>query len=122
MSIEKVFAIEADASVVWDALWADLGAGDPERFTVETATWPRSLHLRIDLGGLPNLISYEIEPRDAGCEVTARLEPLSVCYALYQILTLGRMRTNYELVLVQALANLKQAVEATAGPDETEAD
>jgi hypothetical protein len=117
MTIEKVFAIDGAPAAIWDALWSELGDGDPSRFAVESSRWPSSLSVRVDLGGLPTLIEYAIEPRaGGGCEVAARLQPLSARYALYQVLTLGRMRTNYELMLVQGLANLKEAVEG--GPSE----
>ena len=44
----------------------------------------------------------------------AALEPLSRRYVLMQVLTFGKMRMSYELMLAQALSNLKQAVELTS--------
>jgi len=44
------------------------------------------------------------------------LVPHGLRFVIFRIITLGRADTNYELVLVQGLANLKEAVEgADAG-------
>lgn len=112
MAVSKTFAIEADASTVWDALWAEVAGPETAEHTVESAHRPQSLVIALSLGGLPTRLEYTIESRDSGCEVTAVLEPLSVRYRLLQIVTLGRMHLNYELVLAQGLSNLKTAVEA----------
>ena len=109
--IERAFAISADPETIWAALWHDLSQGDAEVFDVESSTWPRSLSLRVDLGGLPSRLTYTIEPQPEHTEVALLAEALSWRYALYQFLTFGHYRRNLELMLTVALSNLKSAVE-----------
>jgi hypothetical protein len=116
MAIEKAFAIEAAPAAVWDALWADMAEGEASRFRVERSNRPELLVLEVDLGGMPARLTYRIDQRDGHCEVSAMLEPLSTRYFWLQILTFGKLRTQYELTLAQGLANLKEALE---GPDLT---
>lgn len=111
MPIEKAFAIEAEPAAIWEALWSDLGAGDADRFSVERSSWPSLLEVRVELGGLPTLLVYRIEPKEAYTEVSVTLEPLSFRYRLFQFFTFGHLRRNYEMLLVQGLVNLKKAVE-----------
>ena len=111
MTIEKAFAIKAEPAAIWDALWSDLARGETDRFEVEESHWPSGFALRLDLAGLPCRLSYKIERRREGCEVAAKLEPLSRLYNLYQFVTFGHFRRNYELLLVQGLSNLKQSLE-----------
>jgi hypothetical protein len=119
MAIEKAFAISATPAAIWDALWSDLGAGEEGRYSVEQSNWPNRFTLRLELAGLPCLLSYRIVPRAEDCEVAATIEPLSRRYSFYQLLTFGHLRRNYEMLLVQGLVNLKQALEA---PEEKPAD
>jgi hypothetical protein len=112
--IEKAFSIEAAPPAIWDALWSDLGGGDLNAFSVEQSNWPVLLSVKVDLGGMQALITYRIVAKNSHSEVSATLEPLSRRYPLYQILTFGHFRTNYEMVLVAGLANLKQAVEGVS--------
>ncbi len=111
MAIEKAFAIEGAPAAVWDALWADLGEGDASSFSVEQSRFPSLLAINVDLGGMAARITYGIVATAAGSEVTASLEPLGSRYGFLQLLTLGRMRIHYEMVLVQGLSNLKNTVE-----------
>ena len=111
MSIEKVFSIEAEPEAIWNALWSEVLAGQEEAFKIEEAHRPNTLVLSLDLGGLPSILTYKIEPQDGHCEVSADLEPLSLRYRFYQIVTFGHMRRNYEMLLVHGLSNLKAAVE-----------
>ena len=115
MAIEKAFAIEAAPALIWDALWAELAAADPARFNVDRSHRPESLALDVNLGGLPARITYRIVQREAFCEVSATLEPLSSRYFWLQLLTFGKLRIQYELALTQGLANLKASVEGAAG-------
>jgi hypothetical protein len=119
MPIQKVFAINAEPADIWSMLWLELSQGDQSRFQILKSKWPESLAIEVDVGGLPSRITYTIEPQDGHCEVTAAIEPLSRRYALLQVLTLGKMRTNYELMLAQALVNLKEALEGPP-PDAAE--
>jgi hypothetical protein len=119
VAIEKAFSIEGDAEAIWQALWADLGEGEADAFSVEESSWPNKLSLRVEMAGVPCLLTYRITDQDGSCVVSATLEPQGVRYALLQFLTLGRLRRNYEMTLVVGLANLKAAVEDTAeDPDE----
>jgi hypothetical protein len=111
MLIEKAFAIEAEPTAIWDALWSDLTAGDAARYTVEQSNRPERIAIKVELGGLPVLLTYLISPKDAYAEVSVTLQPLTVRHALYQIVTFGHFGRNYEMMLVQGLANLKTALE-----------
>ena len=111
MPIEKAFAIEAEPADIWQALWSDLAEGEPDSYIIEHSNWPHALTLQIDLAGMSSRVAYKITPTAHYSEVSVTLEPLSVRYPLLQILTLGRMRTSIELVLVQGLANLKESLE-----------
>jgi hypothetical protein len=111
VTIEKAFAIVASQADIWDALWHELGDGEEGRFAVLHSNWPNEFTLSLELAGLPVQLNYEISPRDGFCEVAARLEPAGLRYALYQILTFGHFRRNYELLLAQGLLNLKTALE-----------
>lgn len=111
MPIEKAFAIEAAPPAIWDALWSDLTAGDPELYSVEQSNRPERIAIKVALGGLPVLLTYLISPKDAYAEVSVTLQPLTARHALYQILSFGHFGRNYEMMLVQGLANLKSALE-----------
>ena len=118
MPIEKVFQIDADPADIWQALWSDLSEGEPDTYVVEHSNWPHALTLRVDLAGMPSRVAYKITPATGHSEVSVTLDPLSVRYPLLQILTLGRMRTSIELMLVQGLANLKESLEDPPGDQE----
>ncbi len=119
-TIEKVFTIDATPEAIWEALWSDVLQGQQDAFQVEEAHKPTDLVLSVDLGGMPSTLTYKIEPRDDHCEVSAELEPLSSRYRLYQILTFGHMRRNYEMLLVHGLSNLKTALEGPSAEDTAE--
>ncbi len=118
MPIEKAFAIEAEPADIWQALWSDLAAGEPDSYIIEHSNWPHALTIQIDLAGMPSRIAYTITPAADHSEVSVTLDPLSVRYPLLQILTFGRMRTSIELALVQGLANLKESLEDPPGDEE----
>src|ERR1700730_3948828 len=120
MVIEKAFSIEATPAVIWEALWTELAEGDPVAFSVEQSNWPKLLSLKVDLNGMEALITYRIDGKDNMSEVSATLEPLSPRYSLYQILTFGHFRTNWEMILVEGLANLKEAVEGVSSEENVE--
>ena len=113
MAIEKAFAIEATPEAIWDALWADLGDGDESLYTVEESTWPQSFTLRLDFAGMLSLLTYRIEPKEQYCEVSATLTPLAKRYGILWALTFGHIKHNYEVLLVEGLANLKDALEGS---------
>jgi hypothetical protein len=120
VTIEKAFAINAAPADIWDALWQDLSHGDEGHFKVETSTWPSLLAVQVKLGDLPARLTYRIEAKEGHCEVAVTLDPLSSRYRLYQLLTFGHLRRNYEILLVQGLVNLKEAVEGGSSvEDET---
>ena len=110
--IEKAFAIEAEPPAIWEALWHDLSNGDEGAYSSENSTWPESITLRVRLSGLPCELTYRIQPGDEGhSEVSATIQPLSSRYGLYQLLTFGHLKRNYEMLLVVGLSNLKSALE-----------
>jgi hypothetical protein len=116
--IEKVFAINGEPGVIWDALWTDLSGGEEGAFEVVEAHRPESLVIEVVLSGIPSRLSYRIEPQDGHCEVAAVLEPRGARFRVSQLLTFNHFKRNFEMVLVQGLANLKTHVE---GPEPAEA-
>jgi hypothetical protein len=115
LSIEKAFAIEGTPEAIWDALWADLAQGDESLYELEGSSWPTRFQLRVDMSGMPCLLTYTLRPMepDGMTEVAAALEPLSKRYSLYYLVTFGHIKRNYEMLLVEGLANLKAHVEGT---------
>jgi hypothetical protein len=121
MSIEKVFAIRAEPSDIYAALQRDLasaGTHEGETFTVLRRERDERLDLRVTIAGIPAELSYRIEPRDGATEVTATLTPTGWKYVLFKVITLGRADHNFEIALVEGLANLKAEVEFDAGTAE----
>ena len=116
MFLEKAFAIKADPAAIWSALTGELEIADEGGYRIEQAIPNEFLSLWVDLqGGISALVTYRLIPRDDHTEVVATMEPQGLRYAIFRIITLGRADTNYELLLVQGLANLKQAVEGGEG-------
>jgi hypothetical protein len=114
VSIEKAFAINAAPREIYAALERDLAdAAEHEGTTHEVLRRERdrSIDLRVTIGIVPCLLRYRIEPAAEHTEVVASLTPYGWRYAMFQIVTLGMRRTIFEFALVDALANLKAAVE-----------
>ena len=120
MAIEKAFAIAAEPSAIWGALWQELLTADEGAVEVEQSNRPHLLAVKVRLGSIPAMLTYRITQREADSEVAVTLEPLSSRYGLYQILTFGHLRKNYEMLLVQGLANLKSALEGIDGATDDE--
>lgn len=123
MAIEKAFAINAPPDEIFAALERDLDsaaehAGDTHE--VLRRDPPRSIDLRVTIGGVPCHLRYRLDPRPPVTEVVATLQPYGWKYTAFRIVTLGLRDQGFEVVLVEGLANLKAAVEdADAGfPDE----
>lgn len=111
--IEKAFAVRAEPAKIWRALMADLEAGDRSAYEIEQSTANERLALWVSLqGGIRARLTYRLVPRDDHTEVVATMEPEGLRYTLARIITFGRINTNYELVLVQGLSNLKRAAES----------
>lgn len=122
MPLEKAFAIRAEPAAIWRALTAELEIADDAQYTIERAIPNELLALRVKLlGGIDATITYRLNPRENDTEVVATMEPEGLRYAFFRIITLGRGDVNYEMLLVQGLANLKQAVEET-GEEPVESD
>ncbi len=112
MALEKAFAIKAEPAAIWRALTGELQVADREAYTIERSVPNELLSLWVNLhGGIRAMLTYRLVPQGDRTEVVATMEPQGLRYAIFRIITLGRADTNYELVLVQGLANLKQAVE-----------
>ena len=112
MALEKAFAIKAEPAAIWGALTGELKAADQARYRIERAVPNELLSLWVELqNGIRAVLTYQLIPRVDHTEVVARMEPQGFRYAMFRILTLGRADTNYELLLVEGLANLKRAVE-----------
>ena len=116
MALEKAFAIKAPPAAIWRALTGDLEVADASAYTIERAVPNELLSLWVELdGGIKALLTYQLIPRNDHTEVVATMEPQGLRYAIFRIITLGRSDTNYEIVLVQGLANLKETVEQEGG-------
>jgi hypothetical protein len=114
MSIEKAFAIHATPNDIYAALQRDIAsasAHEGETFEVLERERDKRIRLRVTIGMVPCFLTYSIEPKLEHVEVTAALEPYGWRYVAYQIATLGLRRGAFEMVLVQALVNLKAEVE-----------
>jgi hypothetical protein len=110
--LEKAFAIKAAPVDIWTALLGDIERAGEGEVEIEYQRPYELLALRVRIGGVPARIAYELVPRAEHTEVVATMEPEGLRYAVFKIITFGRGDTNYELLLAQGLANLKQAVEA----------
>lgn len=114
MPLEKAFAIDAPPDAVWRALTGELEVADRGAYEVERAVPNQSLSLWVQLqGGVRANIVYQLIPRDGHTEVVATMVPQGFRYAIFRMITLGRYDSNFELLLVHGLSNLKQAVERT---------
>ncbi len=116
MPIEKAFAIRAQPHVIFAAIERDLhAAGDHagDTFEVLHRDPSRSIELRVTIGGVPCWLIYTLQPTPDHTEVVARLTPFGWKYTLFRIMTLGMRDQGYEIALVEALANLKAAVEGS---------
>ena len=119
MTLEKAFAINATPEAIWRALTGELEVADAATYTIERAIPNEQLSLWVNLmGGVRAVLSYTLVPRDGHTEVVATMVPQGLRYAIFRIITLGRADTNYEIVLVEGLSNLKAAVEGGDGPGE----
>ena len=76
---------------------------------------PRAIDLRVTIGNVPCKLGYEIVEVAEHSEVTARLEPYGFKFAAFKLMTFGLSNQGFEAALVQSLANLKTAVERSAG-------
>jgi len=111
--IEKAFAVHAPPAAIWRALMAELDSGDRAAFEIEESTPEEQITLWVSLqDGIRARLTYRLLPRDDHTEVVATMEPQGARYTFARIITFGRVNTNYELVLVQGLSNLKQAAES----------
>ena len=121
MALEKAFAIKASPQEIWDALTGELEVSDATSYEVERAVPGELLSLWVNLqDGIRANITYKLIPRDDHTEVVATMVPEGFRYTLFRILTFGKGDTNYEMILVEGLANLKRAVEG--GDEEPEPD
>jgi len=121
MPIEKAFAIRAEPRTIYDAIERDIKAADVhegDTFAIMRRDPPRSLELRVTIGGVPCWLTYVLEPKADHTEVAARLTPFGWKYTLFRIMTFGMRDQGYEIALVEALANLKAEVEDPDGAED----
>ncbi len=112
MVLEKAFAIKAEPAAIWRALTGELEIADETHYSVERAIPNELLSLWVDLqGGIRAMLTYRLIPHEDHTEVVATMAPEGLRYAIFRIITMGRSDTNYELLLVEGLSNLKRAVE-----------
>jgi hypothetical protein len=115
MTIEKAFAIKASREAIYALLEGDLASAEAyagKTHAVLSRRPPESLELRVTLGIVPCRLMYRLLERDGQTEVVATVEPYGWRYAIFQLATLGLRRSFFEFALVDALANLKSAVES----------
>jgi hypothetical protein len=113
--IEKAFAINAQPQTIYDALTRDLREADAHRgdtFEILREDPPRSIDLRVTIGGVSCWLTYRLEPRGDHTEVIGVLTPFGVRYMFFKFVTLGLRDQGFEIALVEGLANLKAEVEA----------
>jgi hypothetical protein len=114
MSREKAFAINAPPERIYAAIEHDLasaGEHEGETFEVLSRDPPRSINLRVTMGGVPCWLTYRLQPRDGHTEVTAVVTPYGWKYALFKIIRFGMGDQGFDVALVEGLANLKAEVE-----------
>jgi hypothetical protein len=125
--IEKAFAMHATPEAIFEALDRDLrdaSAHAGRTFEVLRRDPPRTIDLRVTIGGMSCWLTYELERKPEHTEVTARLTPFGWRYLAFKIVTLGLRNDGFEIPLVEGLANLKAEVEGRpreredAAPDE----
>lgn len=120
MPIEKAFAIDAGAPEIYAAIERDLTAADEhagDTFEVVRRDPPRSIELRVTIGGIPCWFTYTLAARPDHTEVVARLVPFGWKYTLFRIITFGMRDQGFGIALVEALANLKAEVEGSNAAD-----
>ena len=124
MAIEKAFAINATPHNIFAAIERDLASAGQhagETFEVIKRDPERSIDLRVTIGNVPCWLTYRLEPRAEHTEVVATLVPFGWKYALFKMMTFGLRDQNFEIALVEGLANLKAEVEdALEEVDESE--
>jgi hypothetical protein len=121
VSIEKAFAINASPADIYDALDRDLreaAAHLGTTFEVLRRDPGRGIDLRVTIGGVPCWLTYRLEPREGHTDVVALLTPFGLKYTLFRIMTFGLRDQGFEIALVEGLANLKAAVEASEEGDD----
>jgi hypothetical protein len=80
----------------------------------------RSIDLRVTIGAIPCLLTYQLNPKPGYTEVVGTITPIGWKYTIFRVITLGMRDQGFEIALVEALANLKAAVEDDSArfPDE----
>ena len=125
MPIEKAFAIRAEPQAIFAAIERDLASArehEGETFEIVRRDPPRSMELRVTIGGIPCWLVYELRAEADFTEVTARLVPFGWRYTMFRIMTFGMRDQGYEIALVEALANLKAEVEDDFSDEGADAD
>ena len=117
MPIEKVFAINATPKAIFAAIESDLAAASEyagDTHDVLRRERDRLIELRVTIGAIPCLLQYLLDERDGHTEITGALSPYGWKYGAFRIMTFGMRKQVFEIALVEALANLKAAVEGGA--------
>jgi hypothetical protein len=112
--IEKVFAINAPPSDIYAALQRDLASASQHEgdvYDVLRRERDREIELRVTLAGVPCILTYTLDQKPEYTEVTASLEPQGWRWVMFNVATFGLRKSNFEMILVQGLANLKAEVE-----------
>jgi len=121
--IEKVFAINATPKEIFAAIERDLDAASEYAGDVHDVLRrerDRLIEMRVTIGAIPCLLTYRLDEKDGHTEITGALSPYGWKYGAFRIMTFGTRKEVFEIALVEALVNLKAAVEGDAArfPDE----
>jgi hypothetical protein len=115
VALEKAFAIKGSPTEIWHALTGELERADRSHYEIERAITNETLSLWVELQrGIRARLTYKLIPHDDHTEVVATMEPEGLRYAIFRVITMGRLNLNYEIALVEGLSNLKRAVEGTS--------
>lgn len=118
MPIEKVFAINATPKEIFAAIERDLDAASAYAGDVHDVLRrerDRLIEMRVTIGAIPCLLTYRLDERDGHTEITGALSPYGWKYGAFRIMTFGMRKQVFEIALVEALVNLKAAVEGDSG-------
>ncbi|MEX0750348.1 MAG: hypothetical protein WD359_06015 [Dehalococcoidia bacterium] len=116
MPKERAFAINASPAEIYAAIERDLQEADQHQgdtFAVLHRDPPRSIDLRVTIGGVSCWLTYCLHARDDYTEVVGTVTPYGWKYAFFKTITFGMRDQGFEVALIEGLANLKAEVEGT---------
>ena len=119
MAIERAFSIQAPPRRIFEAIERDIASAqefEGDTFEVLERVPPQSITLRVTIANVPCRLQYRLAEKGDHTEVVGEIEPYGWKHAAFKVMTFGLREQNYAIVLTQALANLKAAVESETAP------